>query len=248
MSKVLGIIPSRIGSVRLPRKPLADLCGKSLIQRTYESCKKSLLLDDVIVATDSQEIYDHVEAFGGKVEMTGEHNSGTSRIIEVADRHPEYQNFINIQGDHPILEIQHIDSLAIHLFTEYDEPFVITPIFHLTSMEEVLNPSVVKVVFNKQKEALYFSRNRIPFGLIKDVPSDNFPYWKHLGLYGFNSEALSVIAKLPTSYLEKYESLEQLTWLFNTIKIVCVEVDKDVLSVDVPEDLERVRDLIQKKE
>lgn len=247
MSKILGIIPSRIGSTRLPRKPLADLCGKSLIRRTYESCKQSLLLDEVIVATDSKEIYDHVEDFGGKVEMTGEHFSGTLRMIEVADRHPGYQGYLNIQGDHPILKTGHIDSLAIKLFSAGEEPQVITPIFHLSSMEDVLTPSVVKVVFNKKMEALYFSRNRIPFLMMKDMPEDNFPYWKHLGLYGFNSEALKMIKKLPMSDLEKYESLEQLTWLFNGIKIVCVEVLSDVLSVDVPEDLDKVIELIQKK-
>lgn len=246
MSKVLGIIPSRIGSMRLPRKPLIDIFGKSLIQRTYESCSKSHLVQDFIVATDSQEIFDHVIGFGGKVMMTGDCSSGTLRVIEVAQKFSDYDYFLNIQGDHPLLEVEHIDSLAIKLQCLSQDDFaVVTPIVKFQNYEEVENPNVVKVVFNKEKQALYFSRSIIPYLRDKGVDDYLIKYgWKHLGLYGFNKKAINFIKQCEISDLEVGESLEQLSWLYQGIKIYCVEVEKDVASVDTYQDLQKIRNIL----
>lgn len=247
MSKFLGIIPSRIGSTRLPRKPLIDLCGKTLIQRTYESCKKSQLLDDVIVATDSEEIYDHVISFGGQVELTGEHNSGTARIIEIAERHPDYEGYLNIQGDHPLVEIEHIDSLIIKLqeleFAD-DYQTIVTPVVRL-NLNDIEDVNAVKVVVDKYNRALYFSREPIPY--VRNTVENH--YLKHLGLYGFNKQALHDLKNLPMSMLESVEKLEQLTWLYHGFKIHCIEVSKDVLSIDVEWDVQNViKSILGKKD
>lgn len=244
--KTLGIIPSRIGSQRLPKKPLLDICGKSLIQRTYESCKKSLLLDNIIVATDSEEIYNHVINFGGKVEMTKEHSSGTARMIEVAERQLYYDAYLNIQGDHPLVDIEHIDSLIIKLqkLQINKTSSIVTPIVKFKNTNDTKNIHAVKVVINQYNEALYFSRSEIPF--VRNTTENVF--WKHIGLYGFNKFALKDIKDLPISILESVEMLEQLTWLYHGLKIHCIEVNKDVLSVDVLSDLELVKNVIEKKE
>lgn len=249
MFKTLGIIPSRIGSTRLPRKPLADLGGKTLIQRTYESCLKSRLLDECIVATDSEEIYQHVLDFGGKVALTdSDHVSGTSRMLEVVEQNPGYQAYLNIQGDHPLIEMEHIDALIIKLGIESERDIVVTPVVRFQVYEEVENKNVVKAVFDHEFKALYFSRSIIPF--LRDNSSEEYLYrfgWKHLGLYGFTSSVISKIKSLPSSDLEIGESLEQLTWLYHGIPIYCVPVRNDVASVDTYQDLEKIRAILKEQ-
>lgn len=248
VEKILGIIPSRIGSTRLARKPLADICGKSLIQRTYESCLKSKLVTDLIVATDSSEIFEHVYEFGGVAIMTSEdHRSGTSRIIEVAQNMGDvYSGFLNIQGDHPILEAEHIDSLAEKLIANSNKELVVTPVYNTHNSWDVFNPNSVKVVMDQHMNAMYFSRSPIPYQ--RDLTQEDWAtmgYWKHLGLYGFTQSAISRIPQLELSYLESSESLEQLTWLHQGVKISCVQVSTDVLAVDTFEDLERVKSMLK---
>lgn len=247
MSKVLGIIPARIGSTRLKNKPLVDISGKTLIQRTYESCKKSTLLDELVVATDSQEIIKHVTSFGGKALMTNpNHNSGTQRCIEIAERNiSNFDIFINIQGDHPILDIEHIDPLVIKLLNNNSERLIATPIYKISDKEDIFLDSAVKVVVDKDFNAMYFSRSPIPF--VRDLSKDkwhNELFYKHIGIYGFTKSAIISIKQLKTSNIERLESLEQLTWLYNGMKISCMEVKKDVLAVDTAADVERVKDFL----
>jgi 3-deoxy-manno-octulosonate cytidylyltransferase (CMP-KDO synthetase) len=247
--KVLGIIPSRIGSTRLPRKPLVDLCGKTMVQRTYESCLKSKLISDVIVATDSLEILDHVKSFGGKVMMTGECSSGTMRTIEVAKQFPDYEGFLNIQGDNPILDIEHIDSLIIKMMSlNKGSDIIVTPIVRFKDYSEIDSTTSVKVVMNNKNIALYFSRSKIPH--LRESSLDDFVIkygWKHLGLYGFNKSAIEKITKFNQSPLEQCELLEQLTWVFNEMKVHCVQVENDIISVDTMEDVYKVRKALEFK-
>ncbi len=241
--KVLGIIPARIGSTRLPRKPLIDLLGKSLIQRTYESCQKSLLLSDIVVATDSEEIQQHVISFNGKVVLTQEHSSGTSRMLEVIKMYPEYDLYLNIQGDNPNVRIEHIDSLIIKLMDlDGSIPNIATPIVKFQELDELDNKNVVKVVHDKYGKALYFSRSQIPFNRSCSLEDMIIKYGKkHLGLYGFNKPAIEKIEHLQSSDLEMVESLEQLSWLYYQIPIYCVEVEHDIISIDTASDVEKFR-------
>lgn len=245
MLKTLGIIPARIGSTRLPRKPLADIDGKSLIQRTYESCKKSNLLDTIVVATDSIEIIKHVNAFGGTAVMTNDHHqSGTLRAIEVAERNITngFDIFVNIQGDNPILEQQHIDPLIIKLMNNPHKQLITTPVFQVNNFVDIFDPNCVKVVMNKDNDALYFSRSPMPFvrDTNKDLWFDKTIFWKHLGIYGFTTPAIVSLKNMKTSKLELSESLEQLTWLYYGMTISCIEVTKDVIAVDVKSDIDKV--------
>lgn len=252
MFRTLGIIPARIGSTRLPKKPLLDFFGKSLIQRTYEAAMKSKLISRVAVATDSEEIEAEVLRFGGIAYLTSaDHPSGTSRLLELAEKFSDYNFYLNIQGDHPLLEIEHLDSLVIKLFDAGNEkPCIVTPVVRFQDWSEIHNPNVVKAVLNQKNEAMYFSRHSIPF--VRNEQDKVWLYekafWKHLGLYGFNALAVKELKRMASSVLEVSESLEQLSWLYQGMKICCVEVEKDVLSVDTPEDVERVKNEILKRE
>lgn len=240
---ILGILPARIGSSRLPRKPLADICGKSLVQRAYESCQQSTLVKDFIVATDSAEIYDHVLGFGGRAEFTGEHNSGTSRMIEVAMRHPEYSYVLNLQPDQPFMHSTHIDNVAATLLKKSSD--IVTPVVKITEAlaQDIFNPNAVKVVLDVFDNALYFSRSPLPYTREQKESTwhESGDYLKHLGVYGFEFEILETLSRLDQSMLERKECLEQNTWLFYGFQIHCVQVDHDIVAVDTPADLELVR-------
>lgn len=245
--KLLGIIPARIGSTRLPKKPLADILGQSLIQRVYESCLKSKLVSDFVIATDSKEIKQHVEDFGGIALMTSnKHESGTARMIEVSKKLFKYVGYLNIQGDNIDLKASHIDLIAEYILKNKYKDAIATPIYETHSAEDVFNPSNVKAVIDQDNYALYFSRQPIPF--IRGLEQEKWPaygFWKHLGVYGFTSSAIKKIEGLKPSYLEKAESLEQLSWLYAGLKIKCVEVKHDVISIDTPEDLEKAKEALK---
>ena len=249
--KILGIIPARLESVRFPQKMLCDIKGKTLIQRTYESASKSSILSKLIVATDSTEIFHNVKKINGDVFLNKKtHQSGTSRIMEVIDNFPEYDYYLNIQGDHPIFTAEPIDSMCIKLLEKEKEqfPVVVTPVVKIKEVNDIYNYNSVKVVFNINNEALYFSRNTIPYIREKneyDVILQSC-YFKHLGFYGFNKLAVQKIKEMSMSMLERAEALEQLTWLYHGIKIFCVEVNNDVYSVDLKEDLNNVLRLLEK--
>lgn len=238
--KVLGVIPSRYGSSRFPGKPLLDIKGKSMIQRVYEGAKQSTLLDELVVATDDQRIVDEVEAFGGKVMMTSDnHPSGTDRCAEVATRFSEYDVVINIQGDEPLVNPKQLDAL-LNVFND-EKVEIATLATQNISEEDIANPNRIKVVCNVNNEALYFSRSAIPNQYhAKQEALNNFPFYKHIGLYAYRNDVLMKLTQLEPSLLEQVESLEQLRWMYYGYKIKVVETDIETPNIDTPEDLEKV--------
>ena len=244
--KILGIIPARYASTRLPGKPLIDILGKTMIQRVYEQVCKSAKIDAVIVATDDERIKDHVHSFGGEVVMTSpEHPSGTDRCNEVVRLiGGSYDYIVNIQGDEPMIDPVQIDSLADCLNGKTE---LATLIKAATTNDDLVNSNTVKVVLNTHQEALYFSRAAIPFmrGVDETSWTARHSYFLHLGMYAYRKDILEAITKLPVSSLEKTESLEQLRWLENGYHIKCILTDKQGQCVDTPEDLQRVIQLLQ---
>lgn len=239
--KILGIIPARYASTRFPAKALVDIAGKSMVQRVYEQAKKCTLLNEVIVATDDDRIFNHVKAFGGKVIMTStQHQSGTDRCAEVAAALIGFEVIINIQGDEPFINPNQIAKVAACFTDEKIE--LATLVKKIETEEELENPNTPKVVLNNRSEAVYFSRSVIPF-----IRGQEFQNWlqyhifyKHIGIYGYRTDVLQEITKLPVSPLEKAESLEQLRWIENGYCIKVAETELETLAVDTPADLENI--------
>jgi len=249
----LAIIPSRFESTRLPGKPLLEIDGKSLIQRVYEQVQKSKI-DDIIVATDDQRIFEHVLNFGGNAVMTSKQLiNGTERVIEAADKvfeeDDEYDVIINVQGDEPLIDPEDI-NLLIDIFEE-EECDIATLATQISKSEELHSEHVVKVVLSEFEEeaadALYFSRTAIPFqrGIDPSQWLKHHEYYKHIGLYGFSPESLEAIKSLGESSLERAEKLEQLRWLENHFIISVKITDNDSVGVDTQEDLEYVEKLLK---
>jgi 3-deoxy-manno-octulosonate cytidylyltransferase (CMP-KDO synthetase) len=243
--KILGVIPARYASTRFPGKPLADLRGKTMIQRVYEQCKKATRLTDVVVATDHPKILETVTAFGGSVCLTAEHHpSGTDRCHEAWQKQDgHYDYVINIQGDEPFIAPEQIDLLASILDGDAELATLIKAISH---PEVIVNPNVVKVVVNQMGEALYFSRSPIPHvrGSAPNEWLGKHIFYKHIGMYGYRTDVLTKITRLPVSTLERAESLEQLRWLENGYRIKTAVTDLETVGIDTPEDLaEAVRQL-----
>lgn len=244
MKKIIGLIPARYASSRLPAKPLCLISGKSMIQRVYEQALKSELLSEVIVATDDIRIHDHVLGFGGNCMMTSpEHKNGTERCIaayQALEKQGRKSDFIiNIQGDEPFLQPDQLNLLCNSMLVQ--EASVYTLITKITNNDELLNPNVVKVVRNHAGKALYFSRSAIPYGrdLLQSEWIKNYDFYKHIGLYGFNTSILNELITLNISSLENAEKLEQLRWLENGFDIHTAITEMDSISVDTPEDLEK---------
>lgn len=239
---VLGVIPARYHSTRLPGKPLLMIGAKPMIQWVYEAAKTAALIDELVVATDDQRIYDTVVSFGGKAEMTAaNHPTGTDRLAEVAQRY-QTELVVNIQGDEPLIKGTVIDSIIKPLLEDPGLPMSTAKV-RLTDPEQIKEASVVKVVTAENGDALYFSRSPIPY----PRNAGQAVYWKHIGLYGYRKEFLLKYINLPQSQLELAESLEQLRVLSNGYRIKVVEVEQDSVGVDTPEDLERVRALLAGK-
>ena len=242
--QVVVVIPSRYAATRLPGKPLVNLAGKPMVQRVYEQAKLAQTVHRVLVATDDQRIVDAVLAFGGEARMTrSDHRTGTERIAEVA-AHEAGDVFVNIQGDEPLIDPVAVDTAVAALLEDPPAQIatVATPIRHVP---DIMDPNVVKTVLDFDSNALYFSRAPIPW--VRDTPQKvHVKYWKHLGLYVFQRDALLEYPTLPQGELEKIEQLEQLRWLENGWKIRVAEVEHDAVSVDVPEDVTRVEKLLQK--
>jgi 3-deoxy-manno-octulosonate cytidylyltransferase (CMP-KDO synthetase) len=240
--KILGIIPARYGSTRFPGKPLIDINGKSMIQRVYEQAKSCSSLNEVVVATDDQRIFDHVKSFGGNVEMTSDkHESGTDRCAEVVEKVSEtYDVVINIQGDEPYIDPIQITQLCECFKDEKTD--IATLIKKIESTEDLFNENKVKVVKSSADFAIYFSRNPIPF--VKGEAKENWlktnTYFKHIGIYGYRAEVLQNITQMPLSILEKAEGLEQLRWLENGLFIKVAETQLEAIAIDSPEDLKKI--------
>jgi 3-deoxy-manno-octulosonate cytidylyltransferase (CMP-KDO synthetase) len=245
--KVIGIIPARYNSARLAGKPLLDLEGMSMIERTYRGSLQSQLLESLIVATDDRRIYDAVQSFGGDVELTlAGHKSGTDRITEVAARRglADEDIVVNIQGDQPLIEAATIDCLVQPLL---DNPALVmsTLSYPIIDPVELTNPNIVKLVTDRHGMALYFSRAPIPF--LRDPGEKPPTYYKHLGLYAYRRSFLVKFAELGEGCLEHCEKLEQLRVLENGYGIKVVESATDSIEVDTPEDAARVRRILAER-
>ncbi|MGX1754644.1 3-deoxy-manno-octulosonate cytidylyltransferase [Sphingobacterium sp. NPDC055346] len=239
--KVIGIIPARYDSTRFPGKPLVDIAGMTMIQRVYNQVKHAASLSEVVVATDDQRIFDHVKSFAGNVVMTKkEHQSGTDRCAEVINNISGFDIAINIQGDEPFIDPQQID-LLVSCFQrpEVEIATLVRPIQELTDLENVNKP---KVVLNQKSEALYFSRQAIPYMRGADIKEwlSKETYYNHIGIYGFKVETLKELARLPISKLETTESLEQLRWLDNGYRIQTAVSTHINDAIDSPEDLQDI--------
>lgn len=237
----LGIIPARYASTRFPGKPLVDIAGKSMIQRVYEQACSSKSLDKVVVATDDERIITEIKCFGGEYVLTrADHQSGTDRCAEVALKTPGYDVIINIQGDEPYIDPVQIDLLS-SCFTDPGVRLA-TLIKEIHDQQELFNQNIPKVVINSNQEAIYFSRQTIPF--LRNITPENWhtahQYYKHIGIYGYTTEALLQITLLKPSSLELAESLEQLRWIENGYKIQTRITEIETLAVDTPEDLEKI--------
>jgi 3-deoxy-manno-octulosonate cytidylyltransferase (CMP-KDO synthetase) len=247
MSKpsVVAVIPARYASTRLPGKPLVPLAGKPMVQHVYERTKLASTVNRVIVATDDQRIIDAVRAFGGEARMTrADHRTGTERIAEVA-AHESGHVFVNVQGDEPLIDPAAIDT-AVQALLEGEPAQIATVATPIRVTADIMDPNIVKTVLDFDENALYFSRAPIPW--VRDTQHKvHVKYWKHLGLYVFQRDALLEYPTLPQGELERIEQLEQLRWLENGWKIRVAEVEHDAVSVDVPEDVVRVEKLMEEE-
>jgi 3-deoxy-manno-octulosonate cytidylyltransferase (CMP-KDO synthetase) len=238
----VGAIPARYGSTRLPGKPLLPIAGRPMIEHVYTQVARARGLDRVVVLTDDERIARAVEAFGGEWEMTpADCASGTDRIAWAARRWDAAATsaIINVQGDEPLIDPEEISRIAEHLAANPQDPVVTlaTP----AAPEEMGNPNAVKVVLAKDGAALYFSRSPIPY----PRHEGGFAPLKHLGIYGYQREALLRLAALPPSPLERSESLEQLRALENGMGIRVLIVERASIGVDTAEDLERVEEILR---
>lgn len=245
MSTILGIIPTRYASSRFPGKPLAMINGKTMLQRVYEQTQLSNLLSEIIIATDDKRIEEHAKSFGAEVLITHpNHPSGTDRCFEAYQLlNKTFDYVVNIQGDEPFLHPNQINSLAQICDGQTQ---IATQMIKCTNHDVLFDTGEVKITLNDKNEALYFSRNVIPF--IKNVDEKNwhqhFDYYRHVGMYAYRVDVLEQITKLPVSNLEKAESLEQLRWLENGFKIKCAVTNYDSHCIDTPEDIEKVLGLM----
>ena len=241
--QVVCIIPSRYESTRFPGKPLADLCGKPMIRHVYERVLKANSVSFAAVATDDERIFAAVKAFGGRAVMTSpRHRSGTDRIAEAVEslNLRDEDIIVNIQGDQPLFEPVQVDEVVGPLLEDVSIPMS-TLIYRIVREEEVAHPNAVKVVFDRDHFALYFSRATIPF--VRDA-GRKAEYFKHHGIYAYRRDFLRAFAALPEGILERLEALEQLRALENGYRIKVVVTPHDSVEVDTPAELERVRRLI----
>ena len=242
--KIVGIIPARYASTRLPGKPLLDIGGKVMIQHVYERALQSRLIDEVIVATDDERIVDAVELFGGTAVMTSvEHPSGTSRAAEVV-KNMDVDLIINIQGDEPLIKTEMIDELVDVMIR--DENLYTATLCYQIYEESFSDPNVVKVVCDRNGFALYFSRSLIPFPRYKE----NHRVYEHIGIYAYRKPFLLKYCEWEDTPLSKTESLEQLKVLENGYKMMVIKTGfpYEALSIDTKEDLERARAIISERE
>ena len=249
--KFIGIIPARYASTRFPGKPLAEICGKTVIRRVYEQASKAL--DTVVVATDDERIYNAVESFGGKVVMTRpDHRCGTDRCLEAyngittpfwREQNDTDTVIINIQGDEPFIQPEQIEALmACFDSPETQIATLVRPYTAQDTLADLENPNTPKVAWSQATgEALLFSRSVIPYlrGVDKSEWLQRGSFYRHIGLYAYRADVLAKITKLDPSPIEKAESLEQMRWLENGYKIRIGITDTPTIGIDTPEDLEK---------
>ena len=233
------MIPARYGATRFPAKLMQDLCGKPVIVHTYERVADTRLFDEVYVVTDDDRIEKAIREVGGKViRSKKEHNSGSDRLAE-ASRDLDVDIIVNVQGDEPFTDKENLQKVIDIFVKDLTKSIAVASLMErITDPDDIANPNNVKVVVNKFGEALYFSRNVIPFP--RD-PNTKVSYYKHIGIYAYRKEALQQFTELPPSLLEETEKLEQLRYLENGFKIRLALTDIPTIGIDTPEDLERAR-------
>ena len=241
---VAAVIPARFDSTRLPGKPLADICGRPMVEHVYRRASAAAMIDRVIVATDDPRIVAVVRAFGGEARLTRrDHPTGSDRLAEVA-RELDAPFVVNVQGDEPLIDPALIDRIVIRLAGD-PELGIATACCPISEAPEHANPHVVKVVMDARGNALYFSRAPIPHRADAGSARGDAPLgWKHIGLYAYRHAALLALADTPPTRLERAERLEQLRALETGIRIGLVETDSVPIGVDTPDDLEQVRRLV----
>lgn len=245
--EVVAIIPARYASNRFPGKPLAEICGKPMIQHVVERAKKVALLSRVVVATDDKRIADCVESFGGEYVMTRpDHVSGTDRLAEAAELVgiSEHDVVVNIQGDQPLFPPEVIEQVARPILDDPALPMS-TLIYKIDREEEINDPNHVKTVFDRDNYALYFSRAPIPFQRHPE-DSESPTYYRHLGLYAYKKGFLLTFVSLPEGEWERFEKLEQLRALEYGYKIRVTLTTHDSMEVDTLDELKRVEEHIRK--
>lgn len=240
--EAVGIIPARFGSTRFPGKPLSLISGKSLIRRVYEQAKACKALDEVVVATDDERIFKHVEEFGGIAVMTSvDAPSGTDRLAEAVEKSPLCQGFeivVNVQGDEPLMDPAAI-AKVVEILRDDPEAVAATTISILTVVDDAHDPSIVKCVKDKNNNALYFSRTLIPANRT-GVMDPQVTYYRHMGLYGYRTPFLLTYGQLETTPLQKAEDLEQLKVLENGYRMKVAIVQNRSIEVNHPEDIQKV--------
>lgn len=244
--KILGVIPARYKSSRFPGKPLADICGKPMIWWVYQQCLKVDDFDEVYVATDDQEIFNACKKNDIEVIMTSaEHPTGTDRIGEVARKIPA-DLIVNIQGDEPLIEPEVIRA-AITPFYKDKDLQVTNLMTKITDPVEVVNCTVPKVIANKEGVGIYLTRSTAPY----PKGSISYDYYKQVCVYGFKPQALEFFCEYGLKYgkakIEAIEDIEILRFIENGYKVQYIEVDSDTVAVDTPNDLEKVRGIVQQK-
>lgn len=244
--RFIGIIPARYASTRFPGKPLAMLGDKPMIQRVYEQARKAL--DEVVVATDDERIYQAVEQFGGRAIMTRkDHKCGTDRCLEAYDWSASGVNkddketvIINIQGDEPFIQPEQIEAIKACFPTEIAT--LVKPFTEEDGLAALENPNTPKVVFSRETgNALLFSRSVIPYlrGIDRQDWLKQHKHYKHIGMYAYRADILREITQLPQTEAELAESLEQLRWLENGYQIRVAETNVQSIGIDTPEDLQK---------
>lgn len=242
--KVIGIIPARWGSTRLPGKSLVSICGKPLIQWVVEGARQAKRLDCLLVATDDTRILEAVEKLGVEAVMTrSDHPSGTDRVAEASNGRGA-DIVINIQGDEPLIDPGLVDRLVGAMLSD-EEWDMATGAVPIENTEDLNNPSVVKVVWGEKGRALYFSRSVIPFVRNGDVAEEKVVHWRHLGIYAYRKPFLDRLAETRPCFLERAEKLEQLRALHIGGRIVVLEASEAGISVDTPADVKYAETVIR---
>lgn len=242
--KIIAVIPARYEASRFPGKLMQILGNKTVIATTYGNVVETGLFDEVFVATDSEIIFKEIQNIGGKAMMTGNHETGSDRIAEAIEN-IECDIVINVQGDEPFLKLEPLQQL-IEVFKndEKEEISLASLKIKLTEKEEIENPNNVKVITDRNGFALYFSRSVIPFPRETSVTAE---YFKHIGVYAFRKNALLNFAKLAMTPLEISEKIECIRYLEYGMKIKMIETDFVGVGIDVPEDLEKARQILKNK-
>ena len=242
--KSICVIPARYSSTRFPGKPLKDICGKPMICRVWERASLAKSVAEVIVATDDERILQAVKNNSGRAIMTrADHKTGTDRLAEVAEKFPDVEVIVNVQGDEPLIEPALIDEL-IGEFVADKNLQMATVATELTDVDEMKNPNNVKVVLDKNNDALYFSRSLIPY----PRNAGKAKVFKHIGIYAYRRNFLLAYAKMTPTPLEQSESLEQLRALENGYKIRVIKSSCRFIGVDTEEDLKLVNEIYRQEE